>query len=62
MPWWGKSQEPKDGTESKRESQDTKSSFDPDRLPPKEKLPTALQKIVDKADEDGSFFDNVVDG
>jgi fission process protein 1 len=62
MPWWGKSQEPKDAAESKRESQDAKSSFNPDRLPPKQKLPKALQKIVDKSDEDGSFFDDVVEG
>ncbi|KAI9158238.1 Mitochondrial fission process protein [Paramyrothecium foliicola] len=70
MPWWGKSQDAK----SEPQAQDPKPSndqkdtsplskaFDPDKLPDREKLPKALQKIVDKADQDGSFFDNVVEG
>ncbi len=62
MPSGNKPQEPRGATESKREGEEPQSSFEPDKLPPREKLPKALQKIVDKSDEDGSFFDNVVDG
>jgi fission process protein 1 len=36
--------------------------FNPDKLPDREKLPKALQSIVDKADEDGGFFDKIVEG
>jgi fission process protein 1 len=36
--------------------------FDPDKLPTRRKLPKGLQNIVDKADADESFFDDLVDG
>lgn len=62
MPSENNSQDQKGATESKREGGAAQPSFDADKLPPKQKLPKALQKIVDKSDEDGSFFDNVVDG
>ena len=31
-------------------------------LPPREKLPPALQKIVDKAEKDESIYDELWDG
>lgn len=36
-------------------------TFDP-TLPDRQKLPPALQKIVDKQDKDDNFFDELVDG
>lgn len=36
--------------------------FDPNKLPDREKLPPALQKIVDKQDKEENFFDELVDG
>ncbi|KAI0404144.1 mitochondrial 18 KDa protein-domain-containing protein [Xylaria palmicola] len=36
--------------------------FDPDKLPPRRQLPTALQKIVEKSDKDESFFDDLKEG
>lgn len=65
MPWWGKSSEPK--PEPPKEAKDSSDApqnktFDPDRLPAREKLPASLQKIVNKADTDSRFFDEVVEG
>ena len=37
-------------------------TFDPARLPKTEKLPPKLQKLVDDANKDDSFFDDVVEG
>lgn len=34
----------------------------PTGLPEREKLPKNLQKIVDKADKDESFYDELYDG
>jgi fission process protein 1 len=34
----------------------------PSGLPEPEKLPPALQKIVDKADKEDSFYDELYDG
>jgi fission process protein 1 len=76
MPWWGKSQDAKpeqqaaqpqalqqDPTPSNDQNGAPLSkTFDPDKLPDREKLPKALQKIVDKADQDESIFDDVVEG
>lgn len=61
MPWWGKSQEPKPDQPTNATTS-SPAKFDPDKLPHAEKLPKGLQKIVDKADDDGSFFDNIVEG
>ncbi len=36
--------------------------FDPNKLPNKEKLPPKLQKIIEKADKEDNFFDELVDG
>ncbi len=67
MPWWGKSSEAKETKEtsadaSVNEKNATTSSFDPNKLPKPEKLPSKLQKIVDKADKDHTFFDEVSAG
>lgn len=70
MPWWGKSQDtkPEQQAQDPKPSNDQKDAtplskaFDPNKLPDREKLPKSLQKIVDKAGQDGSFFDNVVEG
>ncbi|KAK3898964.1 mitochondrial fission process protein 1 [Staphylotrichum tortipilum] len=35
--------------------------FDPAKLPKREKLPSKLQKIVEKQDKDENFFDELVD-
>ncbi|KAK5987994.1 hypothetical protein PT974_12130 [Cladobotryum mycophilum] len=57
MPWFWKSQE-----QQPEKPKDAAVPFDPKKLPEPEKLPKALQKLVDKAHEDESFFDNVRDG
>lgn len=36
--------------------------FDPNKLPNREKLPPALQNIVDKQDKEDNFFEELVDG
>lgn len=36
--------------------------FDPKKLPPREKLPDGLQKIIEKGDKDDSFYDELVEG
>lgn len=60
MPWWGKSEAPK---EEKPSGAAAAASNDLDKLPPREKLPANLQKIVDKANaENSSFFDDVKEG
>jgi fission process protein 1 len=77
MSWFGKPKEPKEPKEP-RESKESKESkpeppadanssqqkepFDPDKLPPREKLPRRLQNIIDKSDQDSRFFDDVIDG
>ncbi|OAA48423.1 Mitochondrial 18kDa protein [Metarhizium rileyi] len=68
MTWWGKSKEPKEPKEPKAEpspdanTAQQKQPFDPDKLPARQKLPTRLQSIVDKSDQDSRFFDDVIDG
>ena len=37
-------------------------AFDPRKLPEREKLPAKLQTIVDKAEKDENFFDELVSG
>ncbi|EGR51073.1 uncharacterized protein TRIREDRAFT_75200 [Trichoderma reesei QM6a] len=64
MGWWGKSSDSKPEQQQQQEQQKEarkESVFDP-KLPKAEKLPKALQKIVDKADKDDSFFDNIKEG
>lgn len=41
---------------------DASAHFDPNKLPDREKLPPALQNIVDKQDTEENFFDELVDG
>jgi len=43
-------------------SNNNASKPDLDKLPPREKLPPALQKIVDRADKDESIYDEIWDG
>lgn len=62
MPWWGKNESKSDDDKAANNASSSATPFDPNKLPAREKLPTALQKIVDKADEDESFFDTIVDG
>ncbi|RFU82144.1 mitochondrial 18kda [Trichoderma arundinaceum] len=61
MGWWGKSSDPK--PEQQQQPQEAKKEpvFDP-KLPKAEKLPKGLQRIVDKADKDESFFDSIKEG
>lgn len=62
MGWWGKSETPKqEATPEPQKETPSQKPFDP-KLPPVEKLPKGLQKIVDKADQDGSFFDGLNEG
>jgi mitochondrial fission process protein 1 len=67
MPWWGnsqasKSEQPKADQPKAGNGESGKAIFDPDKLPDREQLPKALQKIVDKSDNDSSFFDSIVEG
>lgn len=59
---WGRSQDktPEQPKESPKE--DGAKTFDPEKLPAREKLPKALQNIVDKSDREDNFFDELVDG
>lgn len=59
MGWWGKSSEPK--AEEQRKQAQSEGAFD-HTLPKAEKLPKGLQKIVDKADKDDTFFDSIKEG
>ncbi|KAJ6786309.1 hypothetical protein PWT90_08745 [Aphanocladium album] len=61
MPWWGKSDTAKDEKASNANSSAEVDKID--KLPPREKLPADLQKIVDKANADNSgYFDDIKDG
>lgn len=63
MPWWGKSEAKPDATATKgNDDASRKEPFDANKLPESRKLPEGLQKIVDKADQDNSFFDEIVEG
>ncbi|PNP55454.1 hypothetical protein THARTR1_04284 [Trichoderma harzianum] len=63
MGWWGKSSDSKPEQQQQQQQQEAPKEhvFDP-KLPKAEKLPRGLQKIVDKADKDESFFDSVKEG
>ncbi|PHH88958.1 hypothetical protein CDD83_6825 [Cordyceps sp. RAO-2017] len=53
---------PRSGKPNDPPAEPDKSTFDPDELPARHKLPKDLQKIVDKADADSRFFDDFRDG
>jgi hypothetical protein len=40
----------------------TATGVDPSQLPPPEELPPALQKIIDKADKEENFYDELWEG
>jgi len=45
-----------------KDVQKTVKDFDPDKLPDRHKLPKSLQNIVDKADREENFYNELVDG
>ncbi len=68
--FWGKGPDkPQAPKESPAESKDTvkdakvaPKEFDPKKLPEREKLPKSLQSIVDKADKDENFYNELLSG
>ncbi|KND89939.1 Mitochondrial fission process protein 1 [Tolypocladium ophioglossoides CBS 100239] len=62
MPWWGKSKESKPEQDQEPNASSQSSSFDPHKLPSRGRLPKGTQKIVDKADDDSGFFDDLREG
>lgn len=58
MPWWGNSKDDK----AADKAQPSEPVFDAGKLPAREKLPSKLQELVNKADDDNSFFDDVKKG
>lgn len=74
--WWGKGSSPSDKNEASKDKpseappasptnvdhRKDATDFDPDKLPERRKLPKGMQSIVDKADKDDNFFDELVDG
>ncbi|KAF7547959.1 hypothetical protein G7Z17_g7367 [Cylindrodendrum hubeiense] len=60
MPWWGSKS--KDSASEQPKETPKNDTFDASKLPAPERLPKALQKIVDSADEDGGFFDGISEG
>ncbi|KAI0834128.1 mitochondrial 18 KDa protein-domain-containing protein [Hypoxylon sp. FL0890] len=73
MRWWDKgpdkspdskdkpSQTPPD-TATQVDPRKDATQFDPNKLPERRTLPKSLQKIMDKADKDDNFFDEIVEG
>ncbi|KAF5497159.1 Mitochondrial fission process protein 1 [Colletotrichum sp. SAR 10_96] len=61
--WWGRSSDkkPEESKEATNNENGAK-TFDPEKLPPRQKLPKALQNIIDKSDKEENFFDELVDG
>lgn len=62
---WGRSQDktPKESTpEAPKDAGKEPAAPDPNKLPNREKLPAALQQIVDKSDKEDNFFDELVEG
>lgn len=63
---WGsssdKSPETPKATPAGTKASSIKETFDSKKLPEREKLPTKLQNIVDKSDQDDNFFDELVSG
>lgn len=62
MPWWSWSKESKPEQDLKQTPSSNSSAFNPDKLPDRHQLPKDLQTIVDKADADGRFFDDLRQG
>lgn len=62
MGWWGKSNDSKESQPESQTKATEAKTFDENTLPPAKKLPTGLQKVVDKSDADTGFFDNVAEG
>lgn len=68
--WWGKNsdKDPKAAAEAtpakpgKDAGAKDAAHFDPNKLPNHEKLPPALQKIIEKSDKEDNFFDELVEG
>lgn len=61
MPWWGKTQEKAEEVKEKVEDV-TNKTFDASKLPEKKSLPQGMQKIVDRADADSRFYDDIREG
>ena len=62
---WGRSQDktPKESTpQAPKDAGKEPAAPDPNKLPNREKLPAALQQIVDKSDKEDNFFDELVEG
>ena len=65
---WGSGSDKTEGSSSSSPAQTNSAKpsppadFDPAKLPKREKLPSKLQKIVEKQDKDENFFDELVDG
>ncbi|PFH60044.1 hypothetical protein XA68_11528 [Ophiocordyceps unilateralis] len=62
MLWWGNSKDHKPEKAQEKDAPQQNSSFVPDKLPEREKLPKSLQKIVNTADTDSRFFDDIREG
>ncbi len=65
MPWGGKGYDkaPKEPPpESAKAPTSNGKTLDPDILPERVKLPAALQKLVDDADKNESFYGELIDG
>ncbi|KAI8649076.1 Mitochondrial fission process protein 1 [Fusarium keratoplasticum] len=67
--WWGKRPyKPPEGTSPQRSPLEAKdepkdpAAFDPHKKPEQKKLPKGLQKIMDEADEEENFYDELVEG
>lgn len=76
MSWWGKGSSDKDKKDDSSKSSTTAAAasstavnpkhdatnYDPNALPSRRKLPKDMQSIVDKADREESFYDELVEG
>ena len=65
-PWGSSSDKPqapaKESPPAAAPAAESKESFDPKKLPNREKLPPNLQKIIDRTDKEENFFDELVEG
>lgn len=72
MSWWGKGSSEKDKKDASTsvpaapttpvDPKKDATNYDPKALPARRNLPKAMQSIVDKADREDSFYDELVDG
>ncbi|KAH7035529.1 mitochondrial 18 KDa protein-domain-containing protein [Microdochium trichocladiopsis] len=75
MPWWGKGSSDKDKKDDSSKSstapapptapvnpKNDATDYDPNALPARRRLPKGMQSIVDKADREESFYDELVEG